>query len=239
MQSITYNEFLPLLLGRYDLKPYKGYEPGVDAGIGNIFSTAAYRFGHSALGSQLLRLDAEGNEIPEGHVPLKEAFFSPDKILEAGIEPILRGLASQICQEVDPLVVDDVRNFLFGDPGDGGFDLPALNIQRGRDHGLPGYNDAREAFGLERVTSFAEISQDAEVQDRLAAAYDDIDEIDVWVGGLAEDPWHKAQVFWYERSLSRKELRRIEATRLSDVIRRNTDIGDEISDDVFRVGGSK
>ena len=152
-----------------------------------------------------------------------------------------------------------MRNFLFGDPGDGGFDLPALNIQRGRDHGLPGYNDAREAFGLERVTSFAEISQDAEVQDRLAAAYDDIDEIDVWVGGLAEDPWHKAQVgplfatilkrqfealrdgdrFWYERSLSRKELRRIEATRLSDVIRRNTDIGDEISDDVFRVGGSK
>ena len=87
----------------------------------------------------------------------------------------------------------------------------------------------------------------------------DVDEIDVWVGGLAEDPWHKAQVgplfatilkrqfealrdgdrFWYERSLSRKELRRIEATRLSDVIRRNTDIGDEISDDVFRVGGSK
>ena len=200
-------------------------------------------------------LDAEGNEILNGHLPLRDAFFSPELIVEDGIEPLLRGLANQICQTVDSFLVDDVRNFLFGPPGSGGFDLAALNIQRGRDHGLPSYNDAREAFGLTRVTSYSEISQDPEIQDRLAAAYDDIGEMDVWVGGLAEDPRHKAQVgplfaailkqqfealrdgdrFWYERILTRTELRQIEKTHLSDVIRRNTEIGDEIADDGFRV----
>jgi hypothetical protein len=53
---------------------------------------------------------------------------------------------------VDPLVVDDVRNFLFGEPGSGGFDLVSLNIQRGRDHGLPGYNDVREALEIGRAS---------------------------------------------------------------------------------------
>ena len=47
-------------------------------------------------------------------------------------------------------IVDDVRDFLFGEPIPGGFDLATLNIQRGRDHGLPGYNAVRVAFGLVR-----------------------------------------------------------------------------------------
>jgi peroxidase len=58
----------------------------------------------------------------------------------------LRGLAHWVCHRIAPYLVDDVRNFLFGQPGEGGFDLTALNIQKGRDHGLPGYNDAREGW---------------------------------------------------------------------------------------------
>ena len=253
MQVITYEEFLPTLLGAGALAPYNGYNPTVDARISNVFSGAVFRLGHSMLSGTLLRLDASGNEIAEGHLPLRNAFFAPSRILaEGGIEPLLRGLALQTCQQIDVHVVDDVRNFLFGPPGAGGFDLPALNMQRGRDHGLPGYNEVRVAMGLEPKSSFAEVTSDTIVQDRLASVYGGVDEIDVWLGGLAEDPVNGAMVgelvstvvklqferlrdgdrFWYER-LPDELLRDVAEVRLSDIIRRNTSIGSEIPDNVF------
>ncbi|NNL50289.1 MAG: peroxidase, partial [Woeseiaceae bacterium] len=144
MQAITYEQFLPVLLGQNALRPYRGYDESIDASIANVFSAAAYRFGHSMLGAQILRLDENGREIAAGHLPLREAFFAPQKLAnEGGIEPLLRGLAAQVCQQIDVFVIDDVRNFLFGNPGSGGFDLAMLNIQRGRDHGLPNYNAVR------------------------------------------------------------------------------------------------
>lgn len=256
MQVITYEEFLPALLGQGSIPTYEGYDPTVNARIMNIFSTAAYRFGHSALSPLLLRLDSDGNEIDEGHLLLRDAFFAPLRIIdEGGIEPLLRGLANQLCQRVDVFIIDEVRNFLFGQPGSGGFDLASLNIQRGRDHGLPGYNDVREALGLGRVEDFSEISSDTEIQDRLSSAYGSVDNIDLWVGGLVEDlipGSHLGELFttilnmqfeflrdgdrfWHELVLNDDELLEVQNTRLSDIIRRNTTIGSEIQDDVFHV----
>lgn len=256
IQVITYQEYLPVLLGKDALAPYAGYRNDVDARISNVFSSALYRYGHSALSPMLLRVDADGSEINAGHLPLRDAFFAPQRLIdEGGIEPILRGLASQRCQEIDPYVVDDVRNFLFGAPGRGGFDLASLNIQRGRDHGLPSYNAARTELGLERVLAFSDITDDPEMQVRLAEVYDNVDDIDLWVGGLAEtsrpgsmvgeliytvlkeqfEALRDADRYWYRRVMTPKQARNIERTRLSDVIRRNTSIGDEIPDDVFHV----
>lgn len=253
MQVITYNEFLPLLLGRNGLPRYRGYNPEIDPSIANEFSTGAYRLGHSLLSSQILRLDENGEEIEAGHLSLRDAFFSPDEVKDNGLEPVLRGLAAQICQSIDNYVIDDVRNFLFGAPGAGGFDLVSLNIQRGRDHGLASYNQARIDLGLAAMTDFSDISSDPVVVASLEEAYESVDDIDLWVGGLAEDHHRDAMVgelffhilrkqfaalrdgdrFWYERSLSREMRERVEDTRLSDIIRRNTDIGDEIQRNVF------
>ena len=256
MQSITYNEFLPALLGANALGPYLGYRWTVSPAIANEFSTAIFRFGHSALSPILLRLDATGSAIPEGHLPLRDGFFRPDRIVdEGGIEPILRGLASQVCSPIDTELVDDVRNFLFGPPGAGGFDLASLNIQRGRDHGLPSYNDARWMMGLMPRASFAEVNSDPDVQARLASVYTDVDEMDLWVGALAEEPVNGGHVgelafkviakqftalrngdrYWYRAALTPEEIDVVESTTLADVIRRNTSIGPELSDDVFRV----
>ena len=255
IQMITYNEWLPALVGAGAIDPYPGYQPGVNPSIFNEFSAAAFRLGHSMLNEQLLRLDASGNEIAEGHIDLSAAFFTAPMILrtESDLDPILRGLATQRHQTLDEKIVDDLRNFLFGAPGDGGLDLASLNIQRGRDHGLPDYNSVRVAMGLPAVTSFDQISSDPDTVNALSSTFATVDDIDLWVGGLSEDPIGSSQLgplfqriivrqftdlrngdrFWYENDLQPPEMDRVRGTTLSRVIRRNTSIGNELQDNVF------
>lgn len=251
MQAITYNEFLPVLLGPDAIPKYRGYEADLNPGITNVFATASYRFGHSMLSSQLLRLDRRMKEIREGHLDLASAFFDPTRITEeGGIDPILRGLSFQRAQRIDTELVDDVRNFLFGPPGAGGFDLASLNIQRGRDHGLPGYNEVRRNFGLRPVRSFRDITPNREVREKLESVYDSVEDIDIWVGGLAEPPFRGGLVgetvhvilrdqflrlrdgdrFWYERHLDESLQSMIEKQTLARIIERNTRIRSELTD---------
>ncbi|MFH1301459.1 MAG: peroxidase family protein, partial [Planctomycetota bacterium] len=244
IQAITFNEFLPALFGSNAISQYQGYDPSVDPSIANEFSTAAYRFGHTMLSSELLRLDENGNTADEGNLALLNAFFNPSEVENNGIDSLLRGLTVNLAQEIDNQVVDDVRNFLFGPPGADGFDLASLNIQRGRDHGLSDYNSTRVALGLPAVENFSDITSDPDVAARLEQLYGTVDNIDLWVGGLAEDhlPGSSMGVtfsmiiidqfqrlrdgdrFWYENVFSGKALHEINNTTLADVIERNSDI---------------
>ena len=254
IQVITYNEFLPKLLGENSIPPWSHYDSTINPGIANEFSTASYRYGHSQLSPNLMIID---NSYMT-YVPLREAFFNPSLFKEKGLDPILRGLAAQKAQQIDNKIVDDVRNFLFGQPGMGGFDLASLNIQRGRDHGIADYNTVRMAYGLEPVKSFADISSDTVVQSQLASVYGTVDSIDLWVGGLAEDHESGAMVgqtiktvlveqftrlrdgdrFWYQNDPFFKDnpdnMKMVSDTTLADVIRANTNLNDsKIQDDVF------
>lgn len=255
LQVITYNEFLPALLGEDALSDYEGYDPNVDPSISNLFSTAAYRLGHSMLPTELLRLNNDGTTAAEGNLSLQEAFFAPQELIDNGVDSLLLGAANQQTQEIDNMIIDDVRNFLFGAPGQGGFDLASLNIQRGRDHGLADYNQARIDLGLEPVTSFDEITSDPELAAELEALYGDVNNIDAWVGGLAEDHVEGSSVgelmqtvlidqferirdgdrFWYENILSHREIVAVESTTLSEVIMRNTNV-EGLSENAFVEG---
>lgn len=185
LQKITYYEWLPALLGSDEVGPYYGYEPWVDPQISNEFSTVAFRIGHTMLPSVYLPTDRFGDEHP---LPLQEAFFNPSYIANNGIELILRGLANNVQQKIDRFIVDDVRNFLFG-PSFGGLDLASLNIQRGRDHGIPSYNELRYSFGLGAHSDFGHVSSDSGAVVGLVAAYGEsgLANIDPWTGGLCED----------------------------------------------------
>jgi peroxidase len=199
LQIITYTEWLPALLGPNALPVYTGYKANVNPAIANEFSTAMFRFAHSQLDNGVDRLNNDGTDTAAGEVDLAEAFFNPTLInaagvtdpfsgkLSTGIDAILKGGASGDAQEVDLLAVRDVRNLLFGPPGAGGSDLIARDIQRGRDHGLTDYNSMRAAYGLPRVTSFAQITRDVAVQQKLQQLYGNVNNIDAFVGALAED----------------------------------------------------
>jgi hypothetical protein len=201
-EMITYTEFLPALLGPNALPRYTGYNPAVDPAIANEFSTALFRFGHSMLDNGVDRLNNNGTDVtdPNGAtVDLAQDFFDPNLLNPSGVvDPltgyvstdigaILKGNASGVAQETDLLAVRDVRNLLFGNGAAGGQDLIARDIQRGRDNGLPDYNTVRAAYGLPRVTSFAQITSNVQVQQELQQVYGSVNNIDPFVGALAED----------------------------------------------------
>jgi peroxidase len=251
IQSITYNQWLPSLLGPGAVKPYGGYDATVNPGIANEFSTAAFRFGHSIVGNDVEFMDNNG-DATQGEIPLAMAFFNPDVVKASDIDPLLKYLSSDVAQELDTKVVDSLRNFLFGPPGAGGLDLASLNIERGRDNGLADYNTVRAAYGLPKVTSFSQITSDSDLAAKLQSLYGSVDNIDLWVGGLAEDHVRGSSMgatfttiladqfqrlrdgdrFWFERVFSGAQLNNIEHTTLADVIERNTGLTN-LQDNVF------
>ena len=163
------------------------YSPFTNATIATEFSTAVFRLGHSMLNEDLLLAEAGGSVV--GSLSLRDVFFNPQLVIDSPelVDQALRGLMSQNANELDTQMIDGVRNFLFAPQGGMGSDLAALNIQRGRDHGLPDYNTLRAAYGLDVVFGFDEITSDLAVQAQLQSLYGSVDNIDAWVGALAED----------------------------------------------------
>jgi peroxidase len=253
MQAIIYEEWLPTL--GVHLDPYTGYDPINELGIMNIFSAAAYRYGHTVINSTIIRMNNNGDIIPQGNILLRDAFFSPQVIVETGgIDPLLKGMATQVEQDFDCKMIDDLRNFLFGAPGSGGLDLAAMNINRGRERGLPDYNTVRIDIDLPAVESFASFTDNPWLNQILESVYGDINNMDPWVGFLAEDHMSNALFgqsvmtimerqftllrdgdrFYYENDegLSQGEKEEIKNTHLVDVILRNSNTTN-LQDNIF------
>jgi len=195
MQKIVYKDYLPIILGadamsahNLDISEETDYDPNLDPSILNEFTTVAFRFGHSQIANNF-----------EGAFtwPLRRHFFQrppphfADFFIVGNGPPDgrnwmdeMKGASLQKCPQTDLVIGDAVRNFLFGQE-----DLASRNIQRGRDHGIPPYGVLRESCGLDPLdgaTKPAEIPED--VWDDVLRAYGgDAEDIDAFVGGLAEE----------------------------------------------------
>lgn len=140
-------------------------------------------------------------------------------------------------------------------------DLAAINIQRGRDHGLPPYNQFRGMCGLVRAASIDDLTNiNATQRERLRMAYNDnVDDIDLYVGGVSEAPlpgsilggtfsciltrgFENLRVgdrFWYERNdsytgFTTGQLNAIRNATLARVLCDNSDGILKITPNVFR-----
>ena len=132
--------------------------------------------------------DEDGGDWSFGSVDLRDAFFNPTILKdEGGVSPFFRGLAAQEHQMVDPLIMDDIRNFLFGPPGAGGIDLLSINVERARERGLPDYNSIREDLFLTPHTDFNSLTSDPDLSAALEQVYGDINDVDPWIGFMSED----------------------------------------------------
>ncbi|XP_004274968.1 thyroid peroxidase isoform X1 [Orcinus orca] len=265
-QIITLRDYVPKILGPeafgQHVGPYRGYDPAVDPTVSNVFSTAAFRFGHATVHPLVRRLDARFQERL-GLLPLRDAFFRPWRLLEeGGVDPIMRGLLATPAklQVQDQLMNEELTERLFVLSDSGTLDLASINLQRGRDHGLPGYNEWREFCGLSRLETRADLraaTSHGSVADKILDLYGHPANVDVWLGGLAERVLPGARTgplfaciigkqmrnlrdgdrFWWENQAVFTEAQRQELGRhsLSRVICDNTGLS-RVPRDAFRVG---
>nr|XP_013808387.1 PREDICTED: thyroid peroxidase [Apteryx mantelli mantelli] len=267
-QIITLRDYIPKIIGpdafNQYIGLYRGYDPTINPTVSNIFSTAAFRFGHATIQPIVKRSNAQYLDDPElPNLHLHEVFFSPWRLIkEGGLDPLLRGLlAHSAKQQVqDQLLNEELTEKLFVLSNNGSLDLASLNLQRGRDHGLPGYNDWREFCGLPKLeteTDLNTVINNQKVTEKIMELYHNPNNIDVWLGGLVEDFLPGARTgplfaciigkqmkalrdgdrFWWENDNVFTEAQKHELRKhsLSRVICENTGIS-EVPVDAFQLG---
>ncbi|XP_036693199.1 eosinophil peroxidase [Balaenoptera musculus] len=265
VQIITYRDFLPLVLGkaraRKTLGPYQGYSSNVDPRVANVF-TLAFRFGHTMIQPIMFRLDSRYQaSAPNSRVPLSSTFFASWRIVhEGGIDPILRGLMATPAKlnRQDSMLVDELRERLFQQVRRIGLDLAALNMQRSRDHGLPGYNAWRRFCRLSQPRNLAQLSRVLKNQGlarKFLNLYGTPDNIDIRTGAIAEPLLPGARVgpllaclfenqfrrarngdsFWWQKQgvFTKTQRRALSRISLSRIVCDNTGIT-TVPRDIFR-----
>ncbi|XP_052791801.1 peroxidase-like [Mya arenaria] len=168
------------------------YNANVDPSVFVEFTTAAMRFGHAQLPATLRLVDANFNAFGDT-LAVTDLLFNVasyfDNGSREGVTNLLRlFIVNPVAPGADPFLETDYLDNLFRDGMGGSYDLASLNIQRGRDHGLPTYNQMRAFFNRSVAATFADLENiPKDIQDRLAKVYQCPDDIDLFTGGLAED----------------------------------------------------
>ncbi|XP_036251281.2 myeloperoxidase-like [Molothrus ater] len=264
-QIITYRDYLPLLLAEETSKwipLYSGYNEKVDPRASNVFSLA-FRFGHTSVQPFVSRLNESFQPLcSSSHVPLHLTFCAPWRIvMEGGIDPLIRGMVVDHAKlmKQNQLLIEELQNHLFEQTEVMGLDLGAMNMQRGRDHGLPGYNAWRGFCGLSQPQTVEELSEvlgNPKLAKKFMNVYGTPYNIDLWIGAVAEPVVPQGRVgpllsciigtqfrnlrdgdrFWWENPgvFTPQQLQALRKISVSRVVCDNTHIK-KIPRDVFKI----
>ncbi|XP_064611208.1 chorion peroxidase-like [Liolophura sinensis] len=260
IQHISYKEWLPIVLGndimtKYNLSVlssgfYDQYDENVNPATTSVTASVAMRFGHTLVSPLFRVLPRDYSQGSTPALTLGSLFFRPNLYVmhEQGL---MRGLLADPSQNMDPFVEFDLTNRLFETARGNGMDLAAFNIQRGRDNGIPSYNEWRRKFNLPVGTSFSAGLPGIpdNLTKTLESVYGDPEDIDLYSGALCEtreggaavgplfaeilgqqfSNFRKGDRFWYEtnespQAFTAAQLTQIRGVTLAEVLCNNLDL---------------
>ncbi|TSM52321.1 Dual oxidase 2 [Bagarius yarrelli] len=177
------------------------------------------------------------------------------------MDELIMGMASQIAEREDNIIVEDMQDYMYGSLRFSRTDAVAEAIQRGRDFGLNGYNRVRKALNLPPVKTWGEINPslnktNPELFMELSKLYGyDINRLELFVGALLEinngpgpvlssivleqfERIRNADRFWFENQqnglFTEEEIQAIQNTRYYDILLKTTSAKTaELQEDVF------
>ena len=278
-QHVVYNEYIPILLSKNFNHMNLTYNSSIDATTSGLYCTVGQRYGHGVM-SQSAYFGGISNRNGTffgksmtdviTQIPYRDSWTHPCIGLDViGSENYLKaaiiGLSLSAETKISPKYCEELRSFL--SPFDhlkttnrdiGQWDLLAADILRSRDHGIPSYNDAREIYGLSRITQWSELTSNKFYQNALSLLYDDVDDLDTIVGAFIEEveashndssngSGYVGKLFaailneQYYRTFAGDKLfyqfnetlkNFAEGTYMSDIVKRNTDI-ENVKTDLF------
>jgi len=243
------------------------YAPEINSTIINSFATAGLRIGHTLIRENFTV--SSGVDLIDQLSQSPVDFFNPGPLNDPnlGVNPytgLYLGLAGIRAGEFDRNIADAVRERLIIPGPNGGFfgDLAAINMQRGRDHGLPGYIQFSTLCGgpVARGRNFNQLTNIPSSQRRrLDRAYRTVEDIDLFAGLLSEGNLRGSELgltttclmlaqfsrtrrgdrFWYERNdtltgFTIEQLTEIRKASLARVICDNSDDVTTIQPEVFK-----
>uniref|UniRef100_A0A8B9LQ21 NAD(P)H oxidase (H2O2-forming) n=1 Tax=Astyanax mexicanus TaxID=7994 RepID=A0A8B9LQ21_ASTMX len=216
-----------------------GYQKYVDPGVSPEFLAAVVRFGLSLVPPGVYMrnrtchyrsiVNSDGSRSPA--LRLCNSFWNRNNAnLQSAedVDDLLMGMASQIAEREDNIIVEDLRDYMYGTLQFSRSDAVALTIQRGRDFGLPSFNQVREALNMPPLFK------------DLAELYgNDISKLELFVGALLEsdgktgdlvtsiylDQFERirnADRFWFENKqnglFTEEEIQTIRNTTYHDIL---------------------
>ncbi|OXB56751.1 hypothetical protein ASZ78_008518, partial [Callipepla squamata] len=245
-QRIVLYEWLPALLGT-PVQTYTGYQQHLDPSPSPEFVAAARIFLASMVPPGVYRRDSSchlqnvsSSSDPFPAVRLCNSYWSREStgMQQEDVDDLLLGMSSQIAEQEDNIVVEDLQDYWYGPLKYSRTDYVASWLQRSRDLGLPTYNQARERFGLEPLqdwTNLAPHSQQKVLE--VAALYaNNTDRLELLPGGMLEGDsllfsaiildqfvrLRDGDRFWFENTknglFTAEEVKEIHNTTFRDVL---------------------
>ncbi|XP_037074242.1 peroxidase-like [Pollicipes pollicipes] len=193
-QHIAYHEWLPSIVGfayahSVGLTGYQpnAYVPSLNPDVSNEFSAAGFRL-HSMVQGVIDLVSRIGSI--NRRLQLTDNFFQPDSLVVSKVfAEMARGLTRQQPQTYDRRFERAIHGNLFK-VGPVGLDLMALNIHRGRDHGIPTYATVAARCHNIQISDWSHLLTLLTAQDvaRLKRSYHHWRDIDLFVGINTERP---------------------------------------------------